>query len=115
MPTLLILAIAVLTGALGNVLLKIGTRALPSSFDIAKMISNPLLIIGILVMIGSFPFYTLTLQRMSLGIAVPLLSSLTFLVVLVVSYFWLKEPLTLTNFFGILVLIVGIALLAHKG
>ncbi|MBI4239753.1 EamA family transporter [Candidatus Uhrbacteria bacterium] len=114
MLTTLILAIAVLTGALGNVLLKIGTRALPSTLDIGKILSNPMLIIGVLVMISSFPFYTLTLQRMSLGIAVPLLSSLTFLAVLVISYFVLKEPLTLTNFFGILVLIAGIWLIAQK-
>ncbi len=107
MTTILVL-LSIVTGALGNVLIKMGTQRLPEIFTNAPLIS------GVLLMVIMFPFYTLALQRMNLAVALPLITSGQFLVVVLISYFFLKEPLTLMNFFGILLLIAGLWLVAQR-
>jgi small multidrug resistance pump len=118
MSTVIPLALAIFIGALGNVLLKVGTSKIPAltiSLDtVAKIITNPALIIGILCMIGSFPFYTMAIQKLPLSVAVPLLSGATFVVVAIISAIFLKESLTIVNVIGIVIIIIGIVLAAYK-
>lgn len=117
MSTFVLVTISILAGALGNVLIKIGTKTLPQTLDgsiVQKVLSNPSLILGVLLMVGMFPFYTLALQRMSLSVAFPLITSATFIVVALISYSFLKEPLTLVNILGILLLVAGLWLVAQK-
>lgn len=117
MPTYIIVALAIAMGALGNFFIKIGSKALPttalSTENILKIATNIPLIIGIICLFASFPFYSMTMQRMNLGIAFPLVQNVTFAVLLVLSYFFLRESLTLINFLGIILIMVGLILAAR--
>jgi len=114
MPTPLLVALSVIIGSLGNIFVKIGSKTLPSSFDIGKILTNPALLFGVFCMIASFPIYSLVLQRLNLSIGFPLNASLTLLFIVVVSYFFLREPLTLVNIAGILFLVIGTWLISAK-
>lgn len=106
------LAIAIVAGALGNILIKIGSRGL-SDHPLA-ILSSPISLIGIVVLIASFPFYSQVLQKLPLSTAFPLVTSSSFILAALVSYFFLKEPLTAMNFFGMLLVIAGLFLVAQK-
>ncbi len=114
MSTPLLVAISVIIGALGNIFVKLGTKTLPTTLDIPKIIYNPILMLGVLFMVVSFPLYSMVLGRMNLSIAFPLNFSLTFLIVVAASYLFLKEPLTLVNFLGIICLVIGMWLISAR-
>jgi|GEM_PF-1009155 len=117
MQTFLFVTLAILGGSIGNILIKLSAKNLPQTFSfdtVLKIFTQPLFLLGILLMVGSFPFYSLALQRLPLNVGVPILLIGTFIVVLVASYFFFHEPLTLTNWLGIIVLILGLLLVAQK-
>lgn len=116
MPTYLIVTLAIIVGALGNFLIKIGSKSLPTSGingeALLKIITNIPLLFGIVCLFASFPFYSMTLQRLNLSIAFPLVQNITFAILLLLSYFFLRESLTLANFLGIVLIMVGLILAA---
>ena len=99
-------------------MLKLGTQKMPElalSLDtVLKIASNWVLLLGIFCMVASFPFYTMTIQKMNLATAVPLLSGGTFVLVAIISALFLKESLTIVNIFGILIIVIGIILCSYK-
>ncbi|MDO8571751.1 MAG: EamA family transporter [bacterium] len=117
MPTYLIVTLAITVGALGNFLIKIGSKHLPTTGlngeTILKIITNGPLLLGIALLIVSFPFYSMALQRLNLSVAFPLIQNVTFAILLVLSYFFLKESLTFINFLGIVLIMVGLVLAAR--
>ncbi len=117
MPTYLIVTLAILIGTLGNFLIKIGSKALPTtglnSETVLKILTNVPLMFGIVCLFASFPFYSMTLQRLNLSVAFPLVQNITFALLLVLSYFFLKESLTVINFLGIVLIMVGLVLAAR--
>ncbi len=117
MQTFFLVVIAVASGAIGNLLIKLSSQSLPQAITfeaMGKMFTNPMLLVGILFLAGSFPAYSLVLQRLPLSLGFPLVQNLAFVTLLVVSYFFLKEQLTFINLVGILLLIVGLFLAAAK-
>lgn len=118
MSTPLVVLIAILAGAIGNTLVKVGSAQVPPfSLEpsvILKLISNPALMGGVFLLVASFPLYAAALQRLPLSTAFPLITSLTFVIAALLSWFFLKESLTLTNILGILLLIASLWLIAKK-
>lgn len=117
MQTALLVIVAIASGAIGNLLIKLSAKDVPQSISLetlGRMASNPTLLLGILFLAGSFPIYTLVLQRLPLSFGFPLVQNLAFVALLILSYFFLKEQLTFINFLGILLLIVGLFLAATK-
>lgn len=118
MSTIIVLSLSVIIGALANVFLKIGAGRLPAfhlshlSTYFSKIIANPLLVLGVVLFILNFPLYSFILQKMKLSIAFPLTTSLTILLVIFISIFYLKEGLNTIQYFGIVLLIVSLWLLA---
>ena len=117
MPTSLLIAITVLAGAFGNVLMKIGTGKLPtitfSTASLSGIFTSPYIILGAALMIGTFPFYNMVLQRLSLTIAFPLITSLMFVTATIISVLLLKETLTIVQVFGLILVIAGLFLVAR--
>lgn len=117
MPTYIIVALTITMGALGNFFIKIGSKALPttalSAENIMKIATNIPLILGIIFLFASFPFYSMTMQRLNLNIAFPLVQNVTFALLLALSYLFLRESLTLVNFLGIVLIMVGLVLAAR--
>lgn len=117
MQTALLAIVAIASGALGNLLIKLSAKDMPQSISLetlGRMASNPTLLLGILFLAGSFPVYAMVLQRLPLSFGFPLVQNLAFVTLLVLSFFFLKEQLTFINFLGILLLIVGLFLAATK-
>ena len=117
MQTALLVIIAVASGAVGNLLIKLSAKDFPQNISVeafGKMATNPTLLLGILFLAGSFPVYAVVLQRLPLSFGFPLVQNLAFVALLLLSYFFLKESLTLINLLGILLLIVGLFLAAMK-
>ncbi|MEK7122845.1 MAG: hypothetical protein AAB855_03230 [Patescibacteria group bacterium] len=117
MQTAVLVVIAVASGAIGNLLIKLSAKDMSTTLSIetlGKMATNPTLLLGILFLAGSFPVYSLVLQRLPLSFGFPLVQNMAFVTLLVLSYFFLKEQLTFINFLGILLLIVGLFLAATK-
>ncbi|MBI4252726.1 hypothetical protein HY623_00890 [Candidatus Uhrbacteria bacterium] len=117
MQTTVLVIIAIASGAIGNLLIKLSAKDIPQSITLeafGKMATNPTLLLGILFLAGSFPVYAMVLQRLPLSFGFPLVQNLAFVTLLVLSYFFLREQLTFINFLGILLLIVGLFLAAAK-
>jgi len=117
MQTVILVVIAIASGAIGNLLIKLSAKGMPETLSLetfGKMATNPMLLVGILFLAGSFPAYSLVLQRLPLSLGFPLVQNLAFVTLLVLSYFFLKEQLTPLNLLGILLLIVGLFLAATK-
>ena len=108
----LALAITILAGTFGNLLIKLGSSGLPS--NPLAIIAQPKVLGGVLLLTLSFPFYSMVIQKLPLSVAFPLITSSTFVLVVLISYFFLKEPLTVPNFLGILLLIAGLFLVAQR-
>lgn len=117
MQTAFLAIIAITSGALGNLLIKLSAKDMPQSISLetlGRMATNPTLLLGILFLAGSFPVYAMVLQRLPLSFGFPLIQNLAFVTLLVLSFFFLKEQLTFINLLGILLLIVGLFLAATK-
>lgn len=115
MQTIIVLILNVIVGALANVFLKIGTMRLPdlTYSNIIKIVGSPFIIFGVLLFILNFPLYSFVLQKMKLGVAFPLVTSLTFIMVVLISAFYFKEWLNWIQYLGLILLITGLWLLAR--
>lgn len=104
----------VIVGALANAFLKVGTANWGGSGmgGFLKVATNRYFILGILLFILNFPLYSFVLHRMKLAIAFPLVTTLTFLLVVLISAVYFKETLSFTQYAAIVVLAVGLWLLA---
>ncbi|MBI2483894.1 EamA family transporter [Candidatus Uhrbacteria bacterium] len=118
MQTLIPLFIAIAAGAVGNTLIRAGMEYVPSEgFDfsiILKILSQPMVLVGILFLTGSFPFYSMAIQRLGLTVGMPLIFSSTIIITTIAAFFIFRESLTLVNIIGILLLISGIFLVTYK-
>lgn len=118
MQTFIPLLIAIAAGAVGNTLIRAGMEHVSSEgFDLSvvlKILTQPLVLAGILFLTGSFPFYSMAIQRFGLAVGVPIIFSSTIILTTLSAYFLFRESLTLVNIIGILLLISGIFLIAQK-
>lgn len=117
MQTFFLATVAIASGAIGNLLIKLASRDMPLALNtetLSRMFTSPMLLLGIFFLVGSFPIYALTLQRLPLSFGFPLVQNLAFITLLILSYFFLKEQLTLINYLGIILVIAGLFLAAAK-
>ncbi len=117
MQTFFLAFIAIASGAVGNLLIKLSSKDIPQTLNLdtlGKMFTSPMLLFGILFLVGSFPVYALVLQRLPVSFGFPLVQNLAFVTLLALSFFFLKEQLTFINLVGILLLIVGLFLAGAK-
>ena len=117
MQTFFLAFIAIASGAVGNLLIKLSSKDIPQTLSLdtfGKIFTSPMLLFGILFLVGSFPVYALVLQRLPVSFGFPSVQNLAFVALLVLSFFFLKEQLTFINLLGILLLIVGLFLAGAK-
>lgn len=87
---------------------KIGDfRAMPFFDFIAKSFTSPSIIGGIFLYIVSTIIWLMLLSRINLSLAYPGLS-LGYLIILGVSWFYLKETITSFQIIGVLMIITGV-------
>ncbi len=114
-----ILGFAIVCNALANVLIKVGmNRAgglkLTSMQDIVhKFMLNWVIWLGILFFGLTLIAYANVLSNLNLSVAYPIMTSLGFVIVTLVSVLFLHEKLVLVQVFGIFVIAFGVWLVAR--
>lgn len=115
MQTTIILIITILSNALANVFIKLGTEKLPAldAHNFWRIFTNVWIMLGALLFATNFPLYNMVLQRMKLSVAFPLITTSAFAAALIVSVFVFHESLRMPHFFGLGLLIIALWLLAR--
>ena len=108
--------------ALGRIFLKMGMRqldgfSLQSTRDalliLPALLKSPYLLLGIGLMASSFLLWLIILSWFKLSLVFPL-TALTYIFVVLFSYFMLGEKLLLQNYAGIALIALGIFFLLYK-
>lgn len=112
-----ILAIAIVTNASANFLLKLGMKK-GGSLDglslmdiIFKMATNYLFWGGVGCFIINLVAYSYALSKMQLSIAYPIMTSVGYALIVFSSILFLKESLTLIQSAGLVLIITGVVML----
>jgi len=113
----IILAIITLTSALGDTFLAVGMKQLgpvslhhPSTLLLALKI--PWVLVGIVLLIGFFASYLSALSWADVTFVLPA-SSLAYVVVALLSRFWLHEQITPARWLGIFCIVAGVGFVAR--
>ncbi len=118
---LVYILISVLGGALGQVLLKKGMGSMgPLTISVAqigpvlwRIATNPFVILGLAIYVGSTLFWLVALSRVDLSYAYPF-ASLSYLFMLAASWLLFKEDLSLARLLGTTVVCAGVVLNARS-
>ena len=112
LPRYLILAMVTLTASFGDTFLSVGARQLgPISLNhlnqLFAAVLNPWIVAGIVLLIGFFASYLTALSWADLTYVLPA-SSLGYVIVALLSKFWLHEQLSPWRWLGILFITAGV-------
>lgn len=121
MQTYIILAIAIITAVMSQLLFKKGVTNLGEIGLSAKNIfnlvinifSNPYIFVGLILYGASFIVWLIVLSRMKLSVVYPI-TSMNFVLVLFASHYLFGEKLSFTQMMGVSFIIVGVIALAKK-
>ncbi len=114
--------IAVIVGSVGQIILKIGTSSYPGSIanDFFSSFSSflnilfiPQIFIGLLCYAVSALLWIVVLSHLEVSKAYPILG-LSYIFVLLLSFFFLGESLTLTKTLGSFLIVFGVVLISLK-
>ena len=113
--------ISVLTGAIGQVLLKKGMGSMgPLTLSMNQLGSilwrigtNPYVIIGLAIYVGGSVFWLTALSRVDLSYAYPF-ASLSYVVMLAASWLLFDEHITFLRLLGTLVVCLGVFLISRS-
>lgn len=113
--------ISVLGGAVGQVLLKRGMSSMgPLTLSLGKlpsmlfsMATNPFVVIGLIVYVGSTVFWLTALSRVDLSYAYPF-ASLSYIAMLVASWQIFHEDISLVRLAGSFVILMGVILVSRS-
>jgi drug/metabolite transporter (DMT)-like permease len=113
--------ISVLGGAIGQVLLKRGMSSMgPLTLSAGKLPSmliamgtNPFVVIGLIVYVGSTIFWLTALSRVDLSYAYPF-ASLSYIAMLLASWQIFHEDISILRLAGSFVILVGVILISRS-
>lgn len=116
----LFIALSILSNALANVSLKIGSSKLVGLSwqepvdSFIKVITDIPLVAGAVLYVFSFACYIYILNQANLSLVYPILTSLALILITLISFFYLHESLRAIQIIGIIVIILGVWLVSHK-
>jgi drug/metabolite transporter (DMT)-like permease len=113
--------ISVLGGAIGQVLLKRGMSSMgPLTLSAGKLPSmllamgtNPFVVIGLVVYVGSTIFWLTALSRVDLSYAYPF-ASLSYIAMLIASWQIFHEDISILRLAGSFIILVGVILISRS-
>lgn len=121
MQNIALVLISVLISVIGQILLKKGMLQV-GKFEFAglanilpqflKAFSNPWVLAGFLFYFLSSLFWIIALSKVDLSVAYPLLSC-GYILVLLASWLFFKEPVTAIRWLGVLVIMAGVTLISR--
>ena len=112
--------ISVVTGAVGQVMLKKGMLSLgPLTLTAKDLIgtalkigTNPFVFFGLAIYVSGIIFWLVALSRVDLSFAYPF-ASLSYVLMMIASWIFFKENITLLRVAGSLVIIAGVWLVSR--
>jgi multidrug transporter EmrE-like cation transporter len=111
-----ILGCAIFLNAFANILIKIGVTNKSDKLDISTLLNtaiSPAIIGGILLFVLALIAYGYVLTKLNLSIAYPIMTSMGFLIVILVSWLFLREAITLTQVMGFILILSGVWMVAR--
>jgi drug/metabolite transporter (DMT)-like permease len=113
----LVLLAVVLTASFGDTLLSHGMRQVgPVSLDHLELLlialKNPWVISGIVLLIGFFASYLTALSWADLTFVLPS-TSISYVIVALLSRFWLHEQISFYRWLGIILIVCGVGFVAN--
>ena len=114
-------------GAGGNLLLKAGMRVVETRVGsvvetqlsvvqyIGQTISQPTILIGVVLYIGSFVMWLALLSMMEISAVYPIFVSAAFLIVMAGAAVWFNENVNALRIIGTLVVALGILIVSRSG
>ncbi len=122
MFALALVLVCVVLGAFGQILMKIGMEKIGPIGNISRLwqrdflvhiFTTPQVILGLgLYAISAF-LWLAALSTLNVSFAYPLLS-LAYVLVAIISYFMLKEPITMVRWVGIIMTVIGSFLITRS-
>jgi len=113
----IILVLAIIFNAIANILMKVGMLKEKQSTNligfIISMTLNPILLGGIICFALGLAAYCYVLTKLNLSIAYPIMTSLGYVIVIIASWLFLKETITLVQIAGFGFIIAGVWMVAH--
>ena len=117
MNTYVVLSLAIVLNALANILMKVAMLKQEKTTDIITMVkqslTNPVLFLGLISFALALVAYCFVLAKINLSIAYPLMTSLGFLIVILVSWLFLGENITRIQIVGFTCIIAGVWMVAR--
>ncbi len=114
--TYIIFIVAIILNAVANILMKVGaekTKETSSVFElIISMVTNPVTILAVCCFAAALGAYNYVLMKTDLSIAYPIMTSVGYVIVLLASWLFLKETLTILQISGILLIVAGVWMVA---
>ncbi|MBI3636549.1 MAG: EamA family transporter [Candidatus Rokubacteria bacterium] len=121
LKTLVVVIIAALIGGAGHVMLSKGMKTVGDLTEassgrlggmIARVLSNPWVLFGVLLQAAFFFTYLMLLSRADVSLVLPL-TALDYIVVALLAAPLLGEPVTAARWGGILLIVGGVALVSR--
>ena len=117
MKNYLILLLAIICNACANVLIKLGMIdfKMPGSIVglIKRVALNPAIVGGIFLFVVALGAYAYILSKLNLSIAYPIMTSLGYMIVILISWLFLKETITALQVVGFTLIILGVWFVAR--
>lgn len=117
MKNYLILLFAIICNACANIFIKIGMTKfeMPSSIFalVKRVLLNPAIIGGIFLFVLALGAYAYILSKLNLSIAYPIMTSLGYMIVILISWLFLKETITMIQTVGFILIILGVWFVAR--
>lgn len=115
MKTIWLILISVVLGALGQVILKLGSNKLGAislslstlATSITRLLKTPEIVIGLILFGTSFLLWIKVLSRSELSYAYPMVS-IGYILVVILSYFLLDESFSWNKLMGIVIIVAGV-------
>lgn len=122
MFALILVMVCIFLGAFGQISMKIGMEKIGPISQLGRLwqkdfllhiFTTPQVILGLSLYAVSAVLWLAALSTLNVSFAYPLLS-LAYVVVAIISYFLLKEPLTMLRWIGIIMTVIGAFLITKS-
>ncbi len=112
-----VLALVAICAPLGDACLSRGMRHLPAitlthPLELVSAVFTPWIAFGILLLIGFFASYLTALSWADLTFVLPA-TALGNVIIVLLSHFWLREPISLARWAGVALITIGVSFVAQ--
>jgi multidrug transporter EmrE-like cation transporter len=115
--SIILLILAIVLNASANVSIKIGMLKVGETDSLISLIrralTQPILLLGVALFALALFAYCMVLIRLRLCVAYPIMVSMSLVIVVLASFFIIKETITLIQIIGFLVTIAGVWMVAR--